>query len=36
MDITALKAEGMNTETVAKLCKDIQETFFALRDAAAK
>lgn len=36
MDITALKAEGMNTETVAKLCKEIQETFFALRDAAAK
>ena len=36
MDITALKAEGMNTETVAKLCKDIQETFFALRDAAKK
>ena len=36
MDITALKAEGLNTETVAKLCKEIQETFFALRDAAAK
>lgn len=36
MDITALKAEGLNTETVAKLCKQIQETFFALRDTAAK
>ncbi len=34
MDISALKAQGMNTETVALLCQDIQKTFFAMRDEA--
>lgn len=31
MDISDLKTQGMNTETVETLCKRIQETFWAMR-----
>lgn len=36
MDISALKAEGMNADTVNRLCRKIQETFFAMRDETAR
>lgn len=36
MDISDLKAQGLNTETVSALCKRIQETFWVLRDENAK
>ncbi len=32
MDISDLKAQGMNTETVETLCKRIQETFWKMRE----
>jgi len=33
MDISDLKAQGMNTETVETLCKRIQETFWKMRES---
>lgn len=36
MDISDLKAQGMNTETVETLSKRIQETFWAMRDSIEK
>lgn len=36
MDITDLKAQGLNTETVDMLCKRIQETFWAMQEEYKK